>query len=148
MEYRYIYPLQVDTGVKNSTSHLAHHNHLVLFQQARLGYLGQFGYTEKNIEGTRMFIVEAHCVYKKELFHRDLIVVKCCVDQIKPKLFSMSYEIEKNDQVCARGYTKSVCVDPELKKTICLPQLFVSQVTRHEHLDLSRKQPYTYRGMG
>lgn len=135
MMYKFTFSIQVDTGFTDPTRHLAHHNHLVLFQKARLAYLDQFGYTERNIEGLRMLIVEVTCTYKQELFQNDLAEVKCRVDEIRPKVFCMSYVIEKNGQVCALGTTKSVCADPVSKKSTLLPEAFVSVVTRYEGME-------------
>ncbi|MFH1154753.1 MAG: thioesterase family protein [Pseudomonadota bacterium] len=139
MTYKFVFPIQVDTGNTDPSRHLAHHNHLVLFQKARQAYLEQFGYTERDIEGLRMFIVEANCVYKRELFHQDRVVVKCRVDEIKTKVFSMTYSIERDDEVCARGYTRSVCADPVSSKSVPLPGVFVSTISRYESLGMPMK---------
>ena len=126
--------LQVETGFDDPARHLPHHHHLVLFQKARLAYLDQFGYTERNIEGRRMFIVEANCRYLKELFDRDAVEVRCRVDDLRSKVFSMRYSIEKDGDPCALGYTRSVCVDTATRRSVFLPEAFVTAVRRFEGL--------------
>ena len=132
MVYKFTRSIQVDTGLENPANHLAHHHYLILFQEARQAYLDQFGYSERDIEGFGMFIVEVNCVYKKELFHQDRIDVKCKIDHMKNKVFSMSYVIERTGQVCAQGLTHSVCVDPVIGRSVPLPRAFVSAVSRYE----------------
>jgi len=132
MEYKFTVSIEVDTGPGTPANHLAHHHYLVLFQEARKAYLDQFGYSERDIEGFMMFIVEVNCVYKKELFHQDRIEVKCRINQIKNKVFSMSYVIELAGQVCAQGLTHSVCVDKVTGKSVPLPRAFVSAISRYE----------------
>ncbi len=132
MTFQFSLPLEVDTGSKEPDNHLVHHNHILLFQQARVAYLKQFGYTERNIEGFRAFIVEVACTYKNELFNQDQIEVKCRMDDIKGKVFSMSYSIEKDGIVCAHGMTKSICINPVSKEPVPVPDAFAAAVARYE----------------
>ena len=125
MNRSFAIPIQVETGSDDPSAHLAHHNHLLLFQKARQAWLGQFGYTERNIEGLRMFVVEANCVYKAELFNRDNVQVTCQPESVTGKLFTLSYTIERQGRVCARGFTKCMCVAPVTRKSVPLPEAFV-----------------------
>ncbi len=122
----------VDTGSEDLSRHLTHHNHILLFQKARQAYLAQFGYTEQNIEGLRMFVVEVRCTYKHELFHRDKIDIRCRMDEIGNKVFSMSYTIERGETLCALGMSKSVCAEPGVKKAVSLPRAFLEKVSQYE----------------
>ena len=137
MTYQFSLPFDVDTGSPESLRHLAHHNHLLLFQKARQGYLTQFGFSERDIAGFPMVIVEVTCQYKKELFHNDKIQVRCRVDEIKGKVFSMSYSIEKEDGICASGTSKNVCLDPVSRKAVQVPKAFTAAVSKFESITAS-----------
>ena len=97
----------------------------------------QFDFTEADIAGQRMFIVEAHCIYKKELFLDDQVIVKCRVSELRPKVFVMEYSIEREGLVCAQGTTKSVCVNPDTRKLVPLPKAFVSAIIAFEPEDIN-----------
>ena len=128
------YDLGTDSRVPSTSRHLPHHQHILLFQKARQAYLAQFGYTERDIEGFGMFIVDVHCTYKREIFHQDKIDIKCGVDEVKGRVFSMSYTIERDGILCALGASKNVCVDPVFQKAIPLPQSFVAKISQYEKL--------------
>ena len=132
MTARFCLTCVVETGSADLSRHLTHHNHILLFQKARQAYLAQFGYTEQNIEGLRMFVVEVRCTYKRELFHQDKIDIRCQMDEIKNKVFSMSYTIEREGTLCALGMSKSVCAEPGGKKAVSLPHPFVAKVSQYE----------------
>jgi YbgC/YbaW family acyl-CoA thioester hydrolase len=135
--YKFFFPIRVDASSINQARHLPHHNYLLFFQKARQAYLQQFGFTEQDIAGKRMFIVEAHCIYKKELFLWDEVIVKCRVNELRPKVFVMGYSIEREGLVCARGTTKSVCVNPDTRKSVPLPKAFVSEIIAYEPKDIN-----------
>jgi YbgC/YbaW family acyl-CoA thioester hydrolase len=130
--YKFFFPIRVDAGLMNQASHLPHHNYLLFFQKARQAYLQQFGFMEQDIAGKRMFIIEAHCIYKKEVFLGDEVIVKCRVSELRPKVFVMEYSIEREGLVCAHGTTKSVCVNPDTRKSVPLPESFVSAIIAYE----------------
>lgn len=125
-------PLTVRVGDLNYGNHVGHQNYLLYFQEARMAYLRRFGFYEHDIAGFRMVLVEAGCTYKKELNHRDAIVVKCGVRQLKSKAFIMAYQIEKDGRVCAEGTTTSLCLDRQSGKVVRLPAAFVKAVCDFE----------------
>jgi acyl-CoA thioesterase FadM len=54
------------------------------------------------------------------------------MDEIKNKVFSMSYTIEREGTLCALGMSKSVCAEPGVKKAVLLPHPFVAKVRQYE----------------
>jgi acyl-CoA thioester hydrolase len=118
----------------NYGNHVGYQNYLVYFQEARIAYLKQFGFSEHDIGGFRMLISSAECRYKQELLMGDKIVVGCRVSQLKPKMFIMDYQISRTYKTCALGSTTQVCFDPVEKKVANVPPAFVAAVKAFEGL--------------
>ena len=127
-------PLNVRVNDLNYGNHVSHQNFFSYFQESRLAYLNQFGYSELDIDGFGMIMAEAGCKYRQSLFLHDMIRVACGVVELKPKLFKMTYRIEKADMVCADGFTTNVCYDYQAHKVVRLPEEFIRQVKAFEGL--------------
>ena len=130
--YRFSIPIQVRIGDINYGNHVGYHCFFLYFQDARISYLGQFGYSESNIEGYAMIVAEASCKYKHEVFHGDALEVKCRTSHIRNKSFRINYEIEKDGIPCAEGQTINMCLDRNSKKVVKLPSSFVKTVLEYE----------------
>ena len=132
---RFSIPLKVHIGDVNYGGHVGYQVYLSYFHEARIAYLKEFGCSELDIHGYGMIISEVNCKYKKELFHRDEIRVKCGIGQLKSKAFIMEYQIEKSDDVCAIGSTTNLCYDYQKKKVVKLPLEFVKTIKEYEGLE-------------
>ena len=132
---RFSIPLKVHIGDVNYGGHVGYQVYLSYFHEARIAYLKEFGCTELDIHGYGMIISEVNCKYKKELFHRDEIRVKCGIGQLKSKVFIMEYQIEKGDDVCGIGSTTNLCYDYQKKKVVKLPLEFVKVIREYEGLE-------------
>lgn len=128
-------PLTVRAGDLNYGNHVAYYNYLLYFQEARIGYLARFGCTELDIKGCGMIISEARCRYKRELFLGDAIRVYCNVTELKPKRFTMHYQIQRRSTICAEGETTNMCYDYTAKRIVSLPKEFIDDIARFENLD-------------
>ncbi len=124
--------LSVRSDDLNFAQHVAHQNYFTFFQEARIAYLQQLGFSEMDICGCGMLIAEASCRYRKELFFGDRLSVACRVVQVKPKAFVMAYAIGRDAALCAEGATTNLLVDPQTKKVVTLPHGFVSAVLAFE----------------
>jgi len=130
--FKFSIPLKVRIGDINYGNHAGHHMYFLYFQEARIAYLNQFGFSELDIKGYGMMISSADCRYKRELHLGDDIQVKCRVSELKSKLFIMEYEIERSKILCAAGATTNVCFDYRKKKIADLPQEFIKAVKKYE----------------
>jgi len=124
-------PLSVRVNDLNYGNHVGYQNYFTYFQEARIAYLNQFGYSELDIEGCGMIVGEANCKYTRELFLNDRIDVTCRISTLKSKLFVMEYQIFKTDENCAQGFTRNFCYDYQAKKTTRLPEAFVQAVKNY-----------------
>jgi YbgC/YbaW family acyl-CoA thioester hydrolase len=136
--YKFSIPLTVRAGDLNYGNHVAYYNYLLYFQEARVGYLAQFGCTELDIKGYGMIISEARCRYKRELFLGDAVQVYCKVTELKPKRFTMHYQIQRRSTICAEGETTNICYDYTANQMVSLPKEFIADITRFENLVCGR----------
>jgi YbgC/YbaW family acyl-CoA thioester hydrolase len=134
-DFKFSIPLKVQINDVNYGGHVGYQVYLSYFHEARIAYLKEFGCTELDIHGYGMIISEVNCKYKKELFHRDEIRVKCGIGQLKSKVFIMEYQIEKGDDICAMGSTTNLCYDYQKKKVVKLPLKFVKTIKEYEGLE-------------
>lgn len=125
-------PLTVRSDDLNFAQHVAHQNYFIYFQEARIAYLGQFGFSELDICGCAMLIAEASCRYRKELFFGDRLLASCRVVRLNPKTFLMAYSLARDGVLCAEGSTTNLVVEPRQKKVVPLPDGFVAAVRKFE----------------
>lgn len=130
--YRFSIPVQARIADINYGNHVGYEVFFSYFQDARIAYLDQFGFSERDIAGFSMLVSDANCRYKREIFLGDILLVYCRVSQLKKKSFLMTYQIEREGLVCAVGATTNVCFDPRLKRVVQLPQAFISAVETFE----------------
>lgn len=131
-DFKMSIPITVRIGDINYGNHVGHQNFLLYFQEARIAYLGNLGFSEMDIGGYGMIMAEATCRYRQELFLGDVIDVGCRVSEIKSKAFVMEYRIEKMNAACATGATTNLCFDYTAKKVVTLPEAFVEAVRAFE----------------
>jgi acyl-CoA thioester hydrolase len=78
-------PFQVSLNVRiadvNYLGHLGNDAVLGLLNEARIAFLAESGYTEKNIDGVGIIMTDAHVVYRSEAFHGDVLRVEVGVGE-------------------------------------------------------------------
>lgn len=132
--FKFSIPLTVRVNDLNYGNHVGHQIYFSYFQESRVAYLQQFGYTELSIGDFGMLMAEAVCKYKRALFLNDAIRVACRVTEIRSKKFTMAYMIERADVVCAEGSTVNVCYDYRTNKVARLPETFIRRISAFEGL--------------
>ena len=132
--FKFSIPLTVRVNDLNYGNHVSHQNFFSYFQESRVAYLHQFGYSELDIGGYGIIMAEAGCKYKQALFLNDAIQVACGVTELKSKRFTMAYQIERDGTVCAEGITVNICYDYQTQKVVRLPEEFIQKVKAFEGL--------------
>jgi acyl-CoA thioester hydrolase len=130
--YKFSIPIIVRIADINYGNHVGYQHFFSYFQDARIAYLAQFGFSERDFGGFSMFVAEANCQYKRELLFGDSLLVHCRVSQIKKKSFLMTYQIEREGLICAVGATTNMCFDPHQKKVVQLPEAFIKAIETFE----------------
>jgi acyl-CoA thioester hydrolase len=132
--YKFHRALTVRVNDLNYGNHVGHQNFFSYFQEARVAYLDQFGYSEMDMGGCGMIMAEAGCKYKQALFLNDKVRVACAVVALKSKRFTMAYRIERDHIVCAEGFTVNLGFDYQSNKVVRLPEEFIQRITAFEGL--------------
>lgn len=130
--FKFSIPLTVRVNDLNYGNHVGHQNFFAYFQESRVAYLQQFGFSELGIGDYGMLIAEAGCKYKQALFLNDALQVACRVTEIKSKKFTMAYRISKGEVICAEGFTINICYDYSANKVARLPENFIRQISAFE----------------
>jgi acyl-CoA thioester hydrolase len=131
--FKFSIPLRIRVSDLNYAGHVGYQNFFSFFQEARMAYLDQLGFSERDIGGCGMIIAEAHCKYKQELHLNDTIEVWCAVRELKSKMFIMAYRITNGAVLSAEGLTKNLGYNPKTKTVKRLPEVFVQSIENFEH---------------
>ena len=114
----------------NYNDHLGNDSVLSVCQEARMQYLNQFGFTELNIDGSGIIMVDAAVQYKSEGFYGDVLLVEVAITDITKIgcdfVYRISNKENKNDLAFAK--TGIVFFDYENKKVVPVPVKFSEMI--------------------
>ena len=114
----------------NYNDHLGNDSVLSVCQEARMQYLNQFGFTELNIDGSGIIMVDAAVQYKSEGFYGDVLLVEVAITDITKIgcdfIYRISNKENKNDVAFAK--TGIVFFDYENKKVVPVPVKFSEMI--------------------
>ncbi len=131
-EFKFSTEIEVRIDEINYGGHLGNDRYLSLFQEARLRYLKQFGYSELDIgDQTSLIMRQAHIDFKAQAFWGDRLTVFVRISDMKPIKFTMEYlMLNHRDQpkVVATGYTEMAGFDYQNGKVKKLPPKFVQDI--------------------
>jgi acyl-CoA thioester hydrolase len=91
-------------------------NYFVYFEMARAQMLRDVGlpYGELEDRGVMLPVVEAHCEYKKPAHYDDLLTIQS-VAVLKGSRLRIDYEIVRDQELIATGYSEHVCMSSDGK---------------------------------
>lgn len=120
----------------NYGGHLGNDRYLSLFQDARLQYLKQFGFSELSIgDNISLIMSQAHINFKSEVFWGDRLEIFVRISSIRATRFMFDYlilNILKTDNAIATGYTEMVGFDYQHRKVKRLPPEFLQVIKDYE----------------
>jgi acyl-CoA thioester hydrolase len=92
-------------------------NYLKWFEVGRAEWFRACGMTYREVEsrGVHLPVVEAHCSYRKPAFYDDILTVATTFKFSGPARLRFDYEIMRNGEILAVGYTVHVCVNRDRK---------------------------------
>lgn len=110
----------------NYGGHLGNDAVLSIFQEARIRFLNQFEYSEVNIEGSSIIMVDAAVQYKSQGFYGDVLLVELTVDDIQRIGCDFIYLAFNKQSVkeVARGKTGITFYDYKNNKLVSVPEPF------------------------
>lgn len=124
--------LTVTIGDINYGGHLGNDSVLSLLQEARVRFLKQFGYSERDIDGLGIIMVDAAIQYKSEAFHGDVLTIALAVDDLHEHGCDFLYCITRKDsgKEIARAKTGIVFFDYARRKIAQVPPKFASLMAK------------------
>jgi len=126
---------QVRISDINYGNHVANSAVLNFFQDARIRYLKQLGnFSELDIGGCGIILPEANVKYCAEMFLADELVIGVRVTEMGRSSVMMSYRIERNGEVTAKGTTALIAFDYSARKARRLPEPFKQAINDLEGL--------------
>lgn len=130
--FRFVIPYDVRVADVNYGAHVSNAAVLSFFQDARIVYLKQFGFSELDIGGCGIILPEAHVKYRAEMFLGDRLQIGVRTELRQKSSFVMMYRIERDEVVTAEGTTNLVAFDYAKRKPVRLPQEFRSCIESYE----------------
>jgi acyl-CoA thioester hydrolase len=111
MQYRVPYADTDQMGV------VYYANYLVYFERSRTEMLRDAGlpYSTLEKEGVFLPVSEAYCKYLAPAHYDELLTFKSHVEEIKGVRIKMASEIQRGEEILARGYVVLACVNREGK---------------------------------
>jgi len=87
-------------------------HYYVYFEMARGAMFRELGlpYMELEEKGILLPVIASHCEYRKPARYDDEISVVIHNVELRGALFHVDYEVKRDDELLARGYTDHVCM--------------------------------------
>lgn len=116
----------------NYGGHLGNDSVLSIFQEARIRFLKEFGYSEIDIEGSSIIMTDATVQYKSQGYYGDVLVVEVSVDDIQKAGCDFYYRsINKlSGKEVAVGKTGIAFFDYHKNKITSVPEKFIQLIKR------------------
>ena len=138
-KFKFFTELDVLIGDINYGGHKGNERFLISFQEARLRYLKQFGYSELSVgNGAGIIMSQAHINYRAEAFWGDRLKVFVRISKLEKVRFMFEYKIidaHNDEKLMATGYTEMVSFDFKNRKVKKLPDKFVADIKKYEELE-------------
>lgn len=129
---RFPYSTEVDVlvGHINYGGHLGNDAMLSLVHEARVRFLGHLGYTEKDVDGVGLLMVDAALVYRTEVFHGDRLSIEVAVGELSRTGCDFFYRVtsRQSGKEAARAKTGVVFFDYDERKISRVPPGFIAAV--------------------
>lgn len=116
----------------NYGGHLGNDSVLSIFQEARIRFLNQFGYSETDIDGSSIIMIDAAIQYKSQGYYGDILSVELTVDDFHKVGCDLFYRATNklNGNVIAIGKTGIAFFDYQKNKLTSVPEKFVQLIER------------------
>ncbi|UCD19159.1 MAG: thioesterase family protein [candidate division WOR-3 bacterium] len=119
--------IQVQIANINYGGHLGNDSLLSLIHEARIRFLEAHGFTERDIGGAGIIMVDTVVLYKSESFHGDVLTFQVAVQDVSRVGCNFVYrETNKaTNKDVAHAKTGVVFFDYHERKVVNIPQSFV-----------------------
>lgn len=114
----------------NYGGHLGNDALLSIIHEARVRFLNQLGYSESDVEGNGIIMIDAGVQYKSEGFYGDELIVEIAVNDFTGIGCDFVYRLtnKESKKEIALAKTGIVFFDYKNKKIVSLPEKFKSKI--------------------
>ena len=109
-------------------------NYLVWFEMARIAYLEEYagGYSSIREQGIESFVLESHVRYRLPAHFDDRLTIHARVAELRGARFRFEYEITRDGEVIADGWTSHACVDAKTLRPMRIPPELAAAISKAE----------------
>jgi len=114
----------------NYGGHLGNDKILSLIQEARVRFLKEFGYSEMNVEGFGIIMIDAAVEFKSESFYGDVILIEVGIGGIDKVGFDIFYRLTEitSGKLIANAKTGILIFDYGKRKIVSVPEKFIEKL--------------------
>ncbi|TDX00662.1 acyl-CoA thioesterase [Dinghuibacter silviterrae] len=116
----------------NYGGHVGNDAVLGMLHEARMRYLGQWGYTELDVAGVGLIMSDAILSFKGESFYGDVWTIHIRAAEFNRVGFELYYAVETvrdgRTHRIAEAKTGMICFDYTARKPVGVPAAFAAQV--------------------
>lgn len=105
----------------NYGGHVGNDTILSIIHEARVQFLNQFGYSEKDLGGVGVIMGNVAINFKNELFYGDVVTAFVAAVNISRVSFDIVYLLKNNDVIVAEAQTGMICFDYGKRKVVSVP---------------------------
>ncbi len=112
----------------NYGGHLGHDSVFSLTHEARVRFLKEHNFSEKDVDGSGIILRDAAAVYKKEGFYGDPVKIQIAIGDITNYGCDLYYLLQNNNSgnEIARVKTGILFFDYSKRKVVRIPQKFLN----------------------
>jgi len=116
----------------NYGGHLGNDSLLSIIHEARVRFLNHLGYSESNVNGSGIIMIDSAIQYKSEGFYGEVLVIEVAVTEFTGIGCDFIYRIINKDskREIAAAKTGIVFFDYEKRKTVPVPPEFKKNIEK------------------
>ena len=127
---RFLFAVELTVRISdiNYGGHLGNDAVLALLQEARLHFLADKGFSEKDVGGAGLIMTDAAVVYKNQAFHGDRLKIEIAVSDIGRCGFDLHYRMSRtgDGRLIVEAKTGMACFDYQRNRPARVPEAFMS----------------------
>jgi acyl-CoA thioester hydrolase len=133
-EFRFSTDITVRFAETDAQGVVHNSNYLVWFEIARIAYLAEYtgGYPALREQGLESFVLESHIRYRQPAHFDDRLRIHARIGELRGARFRFDYEITREGEVIADGWTSHACVDANTLRPIRIPDALAAAISKAE----------------
>lgn len=109
-------------------------NYLIWFEVARVEYLERFtgGYPALREQGVESFVLESYVRFHAPAQFDDQLRVHARIGELRGARFRFDYQVEREGEMIADGWTSHACVDAKTHRPTRIPAGLAAAIAKAE----------------